>query len=120
MFKIRLIEIRERRASHPESLYPLWLEGVALNRLGERRRGLDTLEQALDRHPFPGRAKRSYRRRLTELEGIEDVSVIEADRLLIEASLKSRPQDWFLDWCHPTPAGHALIAQAILDALRAE
>lgn len=45
-------------------------------------------------------------------------SLIATDGLMAQAAAASAPKDWAADAVHPTPAGHALIAQAWLAAAR--
>lgn len=45
-------------------------------------------------------------------------SLVATDGLMAQAAAASTPEDWAADAVHPTPAGHALIAQAWLAAAR--
>jgi lysophospholipase L1-like esterase len=110
-----LAEARAAAATAPESFYPLYLEGIVLSLMGRSEAGLEALEQALERHPYPERCKRSYReaaRRVAEEEGAGFVDV----NALFRAAHPDDPHraaGYYLDWCHPTPEGHRLIADAL-------
>lgn len=99
------------------NIYGLWIKGLALTQLRQFERGRELLETALELMPFPETAKRSYRRRVAAVARRLDVGLIDVNQLLWAAA-PEQPAKYYLDWCHPTAAGHRLIAEAVFAAVR--
>ena len=88
-----------------------WIRGMALTMMGETTWGAEVLEQTLEENPFPERCKLSYRQRLREYAVREGVTYL-ATNELFQSSMDYRVRrSFFLDYCHPTAAGHRLIAE---------
>ena len=107
-----------RRAA-PESVYPIYFEGIVLSQLGRSEEGLERLEEALERNAYPERCKRSYREAARQMAAQEGVPFLDVNALFRDAARSDPNQAFALyqDWCHPTPAGHRLIADALLAKL---
>lgn len=103
----RLAELRQR---HPDDFRYQWLEGMVVSKLGEVERGRELLEQALEADPFPECCKRSYREAAMELARAEELIAIDPNEIFARAAAPASPESFYLDWCHPTPLGHRLIA----------
>ena len=113
-------EVNAALAREPDSFYALWIKGKTMSSQGDIDGGRELLEQALERHPFPEACRRSYRRVVTEVAGEGGLSCIDVNDLFRRHAPGSTPRGLYLDWCHPTPQGQALIAAALCDAIGGE
>jgi lysophospholipase L1-like esterase len=112
-----LAEAHGFAANHPDDSRYEWLLGVALASSGRRAEGNAVLERAFEMHPYPDRCKPSYRSVIEHLAASRDDIYIDANRLFETAAGAELPLEYYLDWCHPSAAGHSLIAQALFDAI---
>ena len=120
-FEAALERTRAAAAAAPESFYPIYLEGIVLTLMGRTDAGLERLEEALERNPFPERSKRSYREAAREVAERAGAAYLDVNALFRDASAPDPVQaaTFYLDWCHPTPAGHRLIADALFEQIQA-
>jgi lysophospholipase L1-like esterase len=94
---------------------------MTLTWMGRTDAGIERLEEALRRNPFPERCNLSYRQAARTVAQQERVAFLDVNELFREAS---RPDPrkavaLYLDWCHPTPDGHRLVAGALMREIRA-
>ena len=93
--------------------YAIWLKGMVLAEKGDFAAAREMLEEAFDRHPFPERATRAYRdvvRRVAVSEAADYVDTNELFRSIVDGPAQL---SLYLDWCHPTPLGHDIIARRL-------
>jgi lysophospholipase L1-like esterase len=102
--------------ANPESFCALWIKGLVISDR-DPAGGRELLEQAIEQHPFPENCKRSYRRVLAEVAAAEKTRFLDVNALLLERAVGPIPAALYLDWCHPTPQGHAFIAEALTGML---
>jgi len=104
--------------TQPRNVYALWMKGYAMTKAGRIREGREFLEQALEAHPFPESCRRSYREVLSAVAGEERADYLPVNELFLASGLKEgAPSRLYLDHCHPTPAGHRLIAMALRELI---
>ena len=107
-------------AEHPDSFYALWIKGSVLTDVGDVDGGRELLEQAIEHHPFPENCRRSYRQVVAEVAQDVKAGFVDVNALFIQHAERPIPQHLYLDWCHPTPQGHAIIADALFEKLAGE
>jgi lysophospholipase L1-like esterase len=117
-FDEAMSEIMALQSAHPDDFRYVWLEGIALSLRGQHDAGRDKLETAFESLPFPDRCKASYRTVIARTAARLDAPYIDANALFAHDAGARLPLSYYLDWCHPTPPGHALIAEAIEKAIR--
>lgn len=104
-------------ADYPEDSRVLWLNGLLDARyLGRPAAGIERLELAFERHPFPSRARRSHRRIARDVAAAAGASVVDANDVLRAAAGPAGLAAWealYIDHCHPTPRGHVVLAEAL-------
>jgi lysophospholipase L1-like esterase len=94
----------------------LWLKGLTLALQGRVAAGEEVLEQAFENHVFAERFKRSYRQALQSFATRNQISFVDLAHVLHVAAGEDHLQGLqrlYLDWCHPTPEGHATLAEAL-------
>ncbi|MEI8374477.1 MAG: GDSL-type esterase/lipase family protein [Planctomycetota bacterium] len=106
-------EIDSQLSQHPDAFAALWVKGAVLSDLGREDEGRELLEQAIEHHPFPENCKRSYRQVISETARAEKTGFLDVNELFRRNAGASTPKTLYLDWCHPTPQGHALMAEAL-------
>jgi lysophospholipase L1-like esterase len=100
-------------AESPDAVAALWLKGKLLTLTGDVAGGREFLEQAIERHPFPENCKPSYREIIARIASEEEVPDIDVNELFRQHAPGPTPEPLYLDWCHPTPQGHGIIASAL-------
>lgn len=105
-------------AASPDDFRYRWLHGAALSQWGDLDAGAELLEEALEADPFPEGCKRSYRQAVVELAREHDSPCIDVNAIFRDHARPASPQRLYLDWCHPVAAGHRLIADEIVRAIR--
>lgn len=74
---------------------------------------------AKDTDAFPHRTLSSFNERIREIAVERDVLLYDAEAAFMEASPGGIPgANLFLDQCHPNSAGHELLAEGLLAAIR--
>jgi lysophospholipase L1-like esterase len=104
-------------AESPDAVAALWLKGKLLTASGDVAGGRAFLEQAIERHPFPENCKPSYRDVVARLAREEGLSHIDVNELFRQHAPGPTPEPLYLDWCHPTPQGHGIIANALAELI---
>jgi lysophospholipase L1-like esterase len=104
-------------AESPDAVAALWLKGKLLTLTGDVAGGRELLEQAIERHPFPENCKPSYRDVVARIAREEKLSHIDVNELFRQHAPGPTPEPLYLDWCHPTPQGHAIIASALAELI---
>lgn len=107
-------------AENPDSFFALWIKGIYLTDSGDVDSGRELLEQAIERHPFPENCKRSYREVLAQVAREQQAAFVDVNELFRERATGPTPQGLYIDWCHPTPQGHGIIAGALFEAIVSE
>lgn len=97
-----------------DRFYVDWLRAMVTALAVDGARGHDELERLFERHPYPDRAKRSYRGRQRTLAARLDVPFVDIDELFRSGRSQAEAQALYRDWCHPTAAGHRLITAQLL------
>lgn len=110
--------IDQSLAEDPERFHSHYLKGIVLSRLGFEQRARESLERALDLHPYPERCKQSYREAVLELAREEGLQRLDANRVFLREGGGRIPPGWFLDWCHPSADGHGAIADTLFARIR--
>jgi lysophospholipase L1-like esterase len=111
--------VNEAVEGNPESFFALWIKGVVLTDYGDVEGGREVLEQAIEVHAFPENCKRSYRNVVASVATEEKLPLIDVNALFRQHAGKQTPQKLYIDWCHPTPEGHGLVADALFEAIHA-
>lgn len=111
-----LAKVNAALEANPESFCALWIKGLAISDR-DPAGGRELLEQAIEQHPFPENCKRSYRRVIAEVANTENTGFLDVNELFLRRASGPIPAALYLDWCHPTPQGHAFMAEALADAL---
>lgn len=101
----------------PDSCLALWIKGAVLSSSGDVAGGRELLERAIEHNPFPENCKRSYREVLSQLAREEKTVYLDVNDLFCRRALGPTPQALYIDWCHPTPQGHGIIASALFEAM---
>ena len=104
-------------AESPDAVAALWLKGKLLTVTGDVAGGREFLEQAIERHPFPENCKPSYREIVARIAREERLSHIDVNELFRQHAPGPTPEPLYLDWCHPTPQGHGIIASALAELI---
>lgn len=107
-------------AKYPDSYVALWIQGIVVTDSGDVEGGRELLEQSIEHHPFPENCKRSYREVLAQVAREEKIPCLDANSLFRSHAEGPTPQSLYLDWCHPTPQGHGILASALFEAMRSE
>ncbi len=105
--------VEKSLAADPGNFYYLWCKGSVLRAMGQQAEAREVFEQAFENHPYPERCKRSYREILRALAEKHHVAFVDVNALFLTAAAPDPPARLYLDWCHPTPEGHQLIAKAL-------
>ncbi len=100
-------------AENPDSFFALWIKGVVVTDLGKPEEGREVLEKALECHAFPESCKRSYREVVAQVAREEKCGYLDVNGLFLKRAGGRTSQNLYLDWCHPVPAGHGHIAEAL-------
>ena len=111
------VQIDAALAANPDAVAALWLKGKLLTVTGDVAGGREFLEQAIERHPFPENCKRSYRDVVARIAREEKLPHIDANELFRQHAPGPTPEPLYLDWCHPTPQGHGIIASALAELI---
>ncbi len=101
----------------PDGFWHYWLQGRILVLMNENDAARQILEQAFERHPYPERCKPSYQAILRRAADRHGLAFLDVNDLFHDSTNPKPPADLYLDWCHPTPNGHRLIAQAVAERL---
>jgi hypothetical protein len=104
-------------AQSPDAVAALWLKGKLLTFAGDVAGGREFLERAIERHPFPENCKPSYRDVVARIAREEGLSYIDVNDLFRQHAPGPTPEALYLDWCHPTPQGHAIITSALAELI---
>jgi len=104
--------------AEPERFDLLWLRGMILTRSGRSAEGQALLDAAFERQAFPELCRPSYRQAIRACAAAQGVPCVDLYAVLLNAAGGGPATELFVDWCHPTPAGHALMARALRDAVR--
>ena len=104
-------------AESPDAVAALWLKGKILTATGDVAGGREFLEQAIERHPFPENCRRSYREIVARIAREERLAHIDVNELFRRHAPGPTPEPLYLDWCHPTPQGHAIITSALAELI---
>ena len=95
---------------------PRYNLGITIYGLGEAEHAIDILQETADRDSYSLRIKTPYRQALF-------TAVAQCGGVLLDGAALFAAQDnerLFIDHCHPTPAGHRLLAErlaAVIDSL---
>ena len=104
-------------AENPDFFIALWIKGIFLTDNGDIDGGRELLEQAIEYHPFPENCKRSYREVIAEVARQQQATYVDVNDLFRSRAPGPTPQSLYIDWCHPTPQGHGIIAGALFEAI---
>lgn len=104
-------------AANPDSPIALWINGVVVTDSGDAERGRELLEASIEHNPFPENCKRSYRDALAQLAREERAGYFDINDLFRRQSPGAAQQTLYMDWCHPQPQGHRLIAEALYEVI---
>jgi lysophospholipase L1-like esterase len=108
------VEEAQRLArANPDDFRYVWLQGIARSAAGDEAEGRALLESAFARLPYPDRARQSCRAVIEATARAIGAPWIEPNALFRDAAAPALPLGYYLDWCHPSAAGHALIAEAL-------
>jgi lysophospholipase L1-like esterase len=102
-------------AENPDAVAALWLKGKLLTFTGDVAGGREFLERAIERHPFPESCKPSYREIVARIAREEELSYMDVNELFRQHAPGPTPEPLYLDWCHPTPQGHGIIASVLAE-----
>jgi lysophospholipase L1-like esterase len=108
--------VKEQRSLFPDRFDLLWLHGF-LTIKRERRKGVALLESAFEKHPFPERCKGSYRKALAEYAKRHGICYLDINALFNPENKGEYREDLYMDQCHPTEEGHAMIANALVSLI---
>jgi hypothetical protein len=123
---IRRATVAIRAEEVPERVVPFLEQAVRLEprqftghfllaelyrQLGREQDAMEQFALARDGDLHPETAKPSYNRILQELCAIEQVPLINLDQRFTESGCTDA--ELFLDHCHPSPAGHRIIAESL-------
>ena len=114
------VKARELLSGSESDMRYQWLLGVVLCASGRLEEGEAMLAEAFEQHPFPDRCKPSYLRVIKEFAQSGRLPWIDPNAMFKQASNGSLPLGYYLDWCHPSVIGHALIADALASIVDAE
>lgn len=108
-----LEEIDRRLAKQPDAFPALWIKGAVLSDLGREAEAVELLERSIERHAFPENCKRSYREVIAATARAEKTGFLDVNDIFRRNAGAPTPKALYLDWCHPTPRGHALMAEGL-------
>ncbi|RIK84154.1 MAG: hypothetical protein DCC68_01840 [Planctomycetota bacterium] len=95
-----------------------YLRGQILDQLAEFDEAKKAYARALDEDVCPLRAVSELPRVMADVAEERDVELIDFARIIADVSPDGiADKEWFLDHVHPSPGGHQLLAQAIVDRL---
>lgn len=92
-----------------DRIYFAWLRAMITALAEDPVRGRAELERVYEEHRFPDRARRSYRDRQRAVAAAADVPFVDVNELFLRGRSEEQARALYLDWCHPTPAGHRII-----------
>ncbi|HEB53417.1 MAG TPA: hypothetical protein ENI87_09210 [bacterium] len=104
----------EALAGDPDSIYFQWLDAMITALAVDPARGRDELEAVFERHPYPDRARRSYRQRQGAVAAAAGIPFADVNELFLSGRSAEAARQLYLDWCHPTSEGHRLMAMRLL------
>lgn len=95
-----------------------YLRGQILDQLAEFDEAKKAYVRALDEDVCPLRAVSELPQAMAEVAQERHVELIDFAKIIANASPDAiADKEWFLDHVHPSPGGHQLLAQAIVDRL---
>lgn len=98
----------------PSHIYLQWLRAMVTALAVDEEQGRIELEQVFEHHRYPDRARGTYRKRQQQVAEKAAVQFVDVNSLFLANRSPEAARQLYVDWCHPTAAGHRIIAQQLL------
>ena len=98
---------------HKNDFRYVWMQGMSKS-ISSVEDGYDTLQQAFDMHPFPGRCPNELQAVIAKTSQACGADYANVNLLFQQDTAPDPPITLYQDQCHPTAAGHLLIAELLL------
>ena len=101
-------------AADPSHIYLQWLRAMVTALAVDEEQGRIELEQVFEHHRYPDRARGTYRKRQQQVAEKSAVQFVDVNTLFLTNRSPKEARKLYVDWCHPTAAGHRIIARQLL------
>lgn len=102
-------------ASDPSHIYLQWLRAMVTALAVDEEQGRAELEAVFERHRYPDRARGTYRTRQQQVAENAEIPFVDVNTLFLANRSAEDARKLYVDWCHPTAAGHRLMARQLLE-----
>jgi lysophospholipase L1-like esterase len=101
-------------AEDPSHIYLQWLRAMVTALAVDEEQGRIELEQVFEHYRYPDRARGAYRKRQQQVAEKSAVQFVDVNTLFLTNRSPAEARKLYVDWCHPTAAGHRIIARQLL------
>ncbi|MGK0300059.1 MAG: lysophospholipase L1-like esterase [Planctomycetota bacterium] len=101
-------------AKDPSHIYLQWLRAMVTALVIDEEQGRVELEAVFERHRYPDRARETYRKRQQQVAEDAGVPFADVNALFLANREPEEARKLYVDWCHPSAAGHRIMALQLL------
>jgi lysophospholipase L1-like esterase len=98
----------------PSHVYLQWLRAMVTALAVDEEQGRVELERVFERHRYPDRARGTYRQRQQQVAEACEIPFADVNALFVANRGPEDARKLYVDWCHPTTAGHRIMARQLL------
>jgi lysophospholipase L1-like esterase len=102
-------------ALEPSNIYLKWLRAMVTALAVDPGKGQVELERVFELHRYPDRARGTYRARQKDFAAAAGVPFADVNQLFLDGRSADEAAAMYVDWCHPTAAGHGIMARKLAE-----